>query len=131
MPEPPCSPVFASISPKILKFVLNLFCLPRSLVQIKSHAQKVLKRTEAGENVFKRLDDNCHIVDTLVVQAARQHEALSQSSGTPKSNAARRKKQAAEQSVPNQMHSGGFSAPQQAPVDSDVAALAASALCQL
>lgn len=32
--------------------------LPRSLVQIKSHGQKVLKRLSEGENVFRRLEEN-------------------------------------------------------------------------
>lgn len=117
----------------------------RSLVQIKSHAQKVLKRLEAGENVFRRLEENCNIVDTLVVQAARQHEALSQTSAhMPKSAAAKRKKQV-EAVYMDQMPSQSFDPlyeydygsavgeiPQQSSqVDGDVAALAASALCQL
>jgi hypothetical protein len=90
---------------------------------------------EAGENVFKRLDDNYHIIDSLVVQAALQHEALSHTTTTPKSTVAKRKKPTDNgyraQPVPNQMYTGGVGVPQQLPVDSDVAALAASALCQL
>jgi hypothetical protein len=38
----------------------------RSLVQIKSHAQKVLKRIEIGENVFRRLEENFLRVNVLV-----------------------------------------------------------------
>jgi hypothetical protein len=48
----------------------------RSLVQIKSHAQKVLKRLEAGEDVFRRLDENMGIINSLIVQAARQRDAV-------------------------------------------------------
>ena len=48
----------------------------RSLVQIKSHAQKVLKRLDAGENIFRRLEENYREIDNLVVQAARQRDAL-------------------------------------------------------
>jgi hypothetical protein len=46
------------------------------LVQIKSHAQKVLKRLDAGENIFRRLEENYRDVDSLVVQAAIQRDAL-------------------------------------------------------
>jgi hypothetical protein len=53
---------------------------PRSLVQIKSHAQKVLKRLEAGENVFRRLEENYNVIDSLIVQAAKQRDALLNSS---------------------------------------------------
>jgi hypothetical protein len=38
----------------------------RSLVQIKSHAQKVMKRMVAGENVFHRLEENCARLQFLV-----------------------------------------------------------------
>jgi hypothetical protein len=49
----------------------------RSLVQIKSHAQKVLKRQEAGEDIFRKLEEqNQHLIDRLVVQAARERDAL-------------------------------------------------------
>lgn len=40
----------------------------RSLIQIKSHAQKVLKRLEAGENVFSRLEENVPRLFMLVSQ---------------------------------------------------------------
>jgi hypothetical protein len=36
-------------------------------VQIKSHAQKVLKRLEVGENVFRRLEDNSQRLESLVM----------------------------------------------------------------
>jgi hypothetical protein len=55
---------------------MSCFLPHRSLVQIKSHAQKVLKRQQAGENIFRRLEDNYHEIDNLVVQAARRRDAL-------------------------------------------------------
>jgi hypothetical protein len=36
-------------------------------VQIKSHAQKVLKRLDVGENVFRRLEDNSQRLESLVI----------------------------------------------------------------
>lgn len=45
----------------------------RSLVQIKSHAQKVLKRLSSGENVFLRIEENISRLFTLVTQI---HESL-------------------------------------------------------
>lgn len=65
----------------------------RSLVQIKSHAQKVLKRLESGENVFRRLEENYGIVDTLIVQAAKQRDSMALPADS-KSLAAKRKLQA-------------------------------------
>ena len=55
---------------------MSVYLPQRSLVQIKSHAQKVLKRQQAGENIFRRLDENYGEIDNLVVQAARQRDAL-------------------------------------------------------
>jgi hypothetical protein len=55
---------------------MSVYLPQRSLVQIKSHAQKVLKRQEAGENIFRRLEENHNEIDNLVVQAARQRDAL-------------------------------------------------------
>lgn len=54
-------------------FHLSLSRCPthRSLVQIKSHAQKVLKRLDAGEDVFRRLEENLGIIDRLVVDAMK------------------------------------------------------------
>lgn len=46
------------------------------MVQIKSHAQKVLKRLDAGENIFRRLEENYRDIDSLVVQAAIQRDAI-------------------------------------------------------
>jgi hypothetical protein len=44
-----------------------------SLIQIKSHAQKVLKRQdEAGENIFRRLDDNRARMNDLVASIHAQ-----------------------------------------------------------
>jgi hypothetical protein len=42
-------------------------------VQIKSHAQKVLKRLDVGENVFRRLEDNSQRLESLV---ANMHEQM-------------------------------------------------------
>jgi hypothetical protein len=53
----------------------------RSLVQIKSHAQKVLKRLKEGEHVFRRLEENGgrlqmllagfnEVMDPKIIQAA-------------------------------------------------------------
>lgn len=47
-------------------FLTNGLTLHRSLVQIKSHAQKVLKRYNQGENVFYRLDDNASRLQKLL-----------------------------------------------------------------
>mmetsp|Transcript_20795 Transcript_20795/g.44151 ORF Transcript_20795/g.44151 Transcript_20795/m.44151 type:complete len:291 (+) Transcript_20795:122-994(+) len=55
---------------------MSVYLPQRSLVQIKSHAQKVLKRQQAGENIFRRLDENYSEIDNLVVQAAQQRDAL-------------------------------------------------------
>ena len=55
---------------------MSVYLPQRSLVQIKSHAQKVLKRQQAGENIFRRLEEHQNEIDNLVVQAARQREAL-------------------------------------------------------
>ena len=40
----------------------------RSLVQIKSHAQKVIKRYDNGEDVFLRLDENIVRTEAVVAQ---------------------------------------------------------------
>lgn len=109
----------------------------RSLVQIKSHAQKVLKRLEAGENVFRRLEENLNLIDTLILQASKQRDSMGESP-LPKSTVAKREKSITRDpteavatqaydpiypAVSNELHNP--------PIDSDVAALAASALCQL
>jgi hypothetical protein len=79
-----------------------MIILHRSLVQIKSHAQKVLKRMDAGENVFRRLEEHHREIDSLVVQSARQRDALREAginvnatapSKTSLSTAAKRKRQ--------------------------------------
>jgi hypothetical protein len=73
----------------------------RSLVQIKSHAQKVLKRLEAGENVFRRLEENYSVVDSLIVQAAKQRDALGAPIDTKYiSTVAKRKRQNKKSSSP-------------------------------
>lgn len=45
-----------------------LFSTNRSLVQIKSHAQKVIKRYDNGEDVFLRLDENIVRTEAVVAQ---------------------------------------------------------------
>lgn len=45
---------------------ISIYLPGRSLVQIKSHAQKVLKRMDAGENVFRRLHESSSRTDALV-----------------------------------------------------------------
>jgi hypothetical protein len=35
-----------------------------------------LKRLEAGENVFRRLEENYNVLDSLIVQAAKQRDAI-------------------------------------------------------
>ena len=42
------------------------------MVQIKSHAQKVLKRINSGENVFRRLEENVSRLHVLVTQIHSQ-----------------------------------------------------------
>lgn len=74
----------------------------RSLVQIKSHAQKVLKRLEAGENVFRRLDENRNVVDSLIVQVAKRRDNTGAVNSLPSpksmSAAAKRKRNACQKS---------------------------------
>ncbi|CAB9501141.1 expressed unknown protein [Seminavis robusta] len=48
---------------------ISAYVPDRSLVQIKSHAQKVLKRLDAGENVFLRLEENRERLKSLVEEA--------------------------------------------------------------
>ena len=110
------------------------FCICRSLVQIKSHAQKVLKRLETGENVFRRLEENYSIVDSLIVQAAQQRDALGDSKSL--SAAAKRKsqnKRSQSGKAQNQQHVTADSASEATTaVDSGKSdVIAAAALCQL
>lgn len=54
-----------------LSFIWILFFLylhSRSLVQIKSHAQKILKRSE-GTNIYQKLEEHASRVHTLVTEA--------------------------------------------------------------
>ena len=98
----------------------------------------MLKRLEAGENVFRRLDENYGVIDSLIVQAAKQRGLIYRAL-PPKSTGAKRKKAAAKPiqqtsaDIYNQATSPAASdlQPPSEAVDSDVAALAASALCQL
>jgi hypothetical protein len=117
---------------------------PRSLVQIKSHAQKVLKRLEAGENVFRRLEENYNVIDSLIVQAAKQRDALLNSSaGTKNMSAAAKRKRTTKRSPTaqpqqgtstdfNQSHyQGNLASAETTASDVDAGVIAAAALCQL
>jgi hypothetical protein len=56
----------------ILTHLMFVVCSPsRSLIQIKSHAQKVLKREEAGDDVFAPLKANKDKVEALVKDKSR------------------------------------------------------------
>lgn len=133
---------------------MSVYLPHRSLVQIKSHAQKVLKRLEAGENVFRRLEENYSIVDSLIVQAAKQRDSFGLSTGA-KSTGAKRKRQitpatsvpfsAVQQPSsfgattfriqpiqPNATPSTAATATKESnPADGGQAVIAAAALCQL
>lgn len=137
---------------------MSVYLPQRSLVQIKSHAQKVLKRQQAGENIFRRLEDNYNEIDNLVVQAARQRDALrlaginvnTPSTATKPSSknlvkiaAAMKKKQRlhnaqtsaeaspaeVQQNISEQLINTATTIPEDQTSDSSV--LAAAALCQL
>lgn len=71
----------------------------RSLVQIKSHAQKVLKRVDAGENVFLRLQDNRERLKVLVDEANRRIEAK-QEAQTPQVPKKKRKRTSTRKPAP-------------------------------
>ena len=73
----------------------------RSLVQIKSHAQKVLKRLEAGENVFRRLDENHGVVNQLILQAAEEQLSGTSSSRSLSAEAKRKRTTAAKLPLPS------------------------------
>ena len=112
------------------------FCICRSLVQIKSHAQKVLKRLEAGENVFRRLEENYSIVDSLIVQAAQQRDALGDSkslSAAAKRKRRNKKSQSGKAQRQHQQYATADSASEATTaVDSGKSdVIAAAALCQL
>lgn len=130
---------------------MSVYLPQRSLVQIKSHAQKVLKRQQAGENIFRRLEDNYNEIDNLVVQAARQRDALriaginvNASTTKPRRNLV--KSGTKKKSLDNQITTSEDISPKvqnslfqqsinitTAPVNqtSDSSVLAAAALCQL
>ncbi|VEU37695.1 unnamed protein product [Pseudo-nitzschia multistriata] len=127
---------------------MSVYLPQRSLVQIKSHAQKVLKRQEAGENIFRRLEENYGEIDNLVVQAARQRDAMRMAGikvHTPKAKATksipkkkRQQSQAGTPGIPDQT----TEEPSSELLNNDTTAfrtnstndssvLAAAALCQL
>lgn len=121
----------------------------RSLVQIKSHAQKVLKRLDAGENVFRRLDENYNNIDSLIVQAAKQRVALLKSSSSKSMSEAAKLKRVTKrpmEQVPKDSSLfieqkseqisplGSFGSESQTHFDAEAgrgAVIAAAALCQL
>jgi hypothetical protein len=119
-------------------------------VQIKSHAQKVLKRLEAGENVFRRLDENSAVVDSLIVQAAKDRDALGRGlSSIPKNMSAIAKRKnskalqppsqpvntpASDYSAPAESSFGGLADAHHVATEFDDgrdSVIAAAALCQL
>lgn len=101
------------------------FVFDRSLVQIKSHAQKVLKRQEAGEDIFRKLDDaNPRLIDSLVAQAAREREALRAAGVNVNTTKPAKSLIAAAQKSVNK------SAPKKKKSDGE-SVIAAAALCQL
>ena len=70
----PCEQCHHRINHLLNHFVLDVgFGFSRSLVQIKSHAQKVIKRFDNGEDVFLRLDENMIRTEAAVAQI---HEHL-------------------------------------------------------
>jgi hypothetical protein len=52
--------------------LVTFYIVFSSLVQIKSHAQKVLKRLDEGENIFRRLEENQMRLDKLVADLHHQ-----------------------------------------------------------
>lgn len=68
----------------------SLTFLHRTLVQIKSHAQKVLKRMEAGENVFRRLDENAGHAQLLITKLNNLHKTKNKLSSPPQHQEQRR-----------------------------------------
>ena len=104
----------------------------RSLVQIKSHAQKVLKRLEAGENVFRRLEENYSIVDSLIVQAAKQRDSLALPSDVKSLSAVKRKHQTyKEEHIDRNYETQQLPPNPDNPSEGRGAVIAAAALCQL
>lgn len=81
---------------------MSIYLPHRSLVQIKSHAQKVLKRLEAGENVFRRLEENYNVIDALIVEAAKQRDDLAKSNGLKSVSSTLKRKRATKRSPSTQ-----------------------------
>jgi hypothetical protein len=107
-----------------------------------------LKRLEAGENVFRRLEENYNVIDSLIVQAAKQRDALASSSGPKSLSAAAKRKRVTKRPPATQQQqapkvSSGFSqhrsllgsfGSDNTTIDADAgrgAVIAAAALCQL
>lgn len=109
-------------------------------MQIKSHAQKVLKRLDVGENVFRRLEDNSQRLESLVVNI---HEQMglespplnSSSSSSSLKEQQQLKHQSRRRRKEQDQEDGGTEGirPQEQDQDNGGAEhiIAASALCQL
>lgn len=116
------------------------FPLCRSLVQIKSHAQKVLKRQEAGDDIFRILQDTSPaLIDSLVVQAARERDAF-RAAGVSVTNTAKPSKNLMDASKKSVNNSGDNSndyntkksiGKQGRAESGPESVIAAAALCQL
>jgi hypothetical protein len=65
-------PTFLLLFQLLLQLLLLLF--KRSLVQIKSHAQKVLRRLDDGEDIFWRLRDHVAHLQTLLTELGEPFE---------------------------------------------------------
>lgn len=59
---------------------LITFRFVRSLIQIKSHGQKVMKRMKQGENVFGQMEEHCgkqifevSISGTIILTVVHHH----------------------------------------------------------
>jgi hypothetical protein len=76
----------------------------RSLVQIKSHAQKVLKREEAGENVYRRLDEQSSRLECLV-KAVFDEQGIKADHMIPQPAKKRKPRTVANKKKPSNNHS--------------------------
>ena len=94
-------------------------------MQIKSHAQKVLKRQEGGEDIFRKLEEtDKRYIDTLIQNAAREREALRAAGVNVNTTKPAKSLIAAAQKSENK------TAPKRKKSDGE-SVIAAAALCQL
>lgn len=104
---------------------MSVYLPHRSLVQIKSHAQKVLKRQEGGEDIFRKLDEtDPRFIDNLLVQAVRERDALRAAGVNVNTTKPAKSLIAAAQKTENK------AAPKRKKSDGE-SVIAAAALCQL